>query len=199
MTPITDISQLDFSKQYTYADYLTWQFEDCVELIKGWIYRVSPALKRKHQRIEATIFSTLFNLFEGCSYQVDTSLFDVRLKKNKGCDSEVDTIVQPDSSVFCDLSKLNDCRAIDAPDLVVEITSASTAKRDYNEKFNLYEEIGVQEYWIINPETNAVKVFSLKENRLVSLGVFCKADGFNEVQSTLFTDLIVDLEELFKD
>ena len=43
MPPITDISQLDPKKQYTYADYLTWQFSEPVELIKGWIYKMSPA------------------------------------------------------------------------------------------------------------------------------------------------------------
>jgi len=199
MTPITDISQLDLTKKYSYADYLTWQFEDRLELIKGWIYKMSPAPKRKHQRIEAKLFSAFFNHLENCSCQVYTTPFDVRLKKNKGSDSEIDTIVQPDISIFCDLSKLDDRGAIDAPDMVVEITSASTAKRDYNEKFNLYEENKVQEYWIINPDSNSIEVFSLKENILVSLGVFSKFDGFETVQSTLFKDLIIDLEEIFKD
>jgi hypothetical protein len=51
MKKITDISQLDQNKQYTYADYLTWHFEERVELIKGWIYKMSPAPKRVHQEI----------------------------------------------------------------------------------------------------------------------------------------------------
>jgi hypothetical protein len=72
MAPITDISQLDLTKQYTYADYLTWQFEDRLELIKGWIYKMSPAPKRRHQRIEAKLFSAFFNHLENCSCQVYT-------------------------------------------------------------------------------------------------------------------------------
>ncbi|MFP5041939.1 hypothetical protein [Parasediminibacterium sp. JCM 36343] len=48
---ITNIDQLDFSLQYTYADYLTWHFEERVELIKGWIFRMSPAPLRSHQDI----------------------------------------------------------------------------------------------------------------------------------------------------
>ncbi|MFP5040135.1 hypothetical protein [Parasediminibacterium sp. JCM 36343] len=41
---ITNIDQLDFSRQYTYADYLTWKFGDMVELIKGWVFSMSPSL-----------------------------------------------------------------------------------------------------------------------------------------------------------
>ena len=49
MKPITDFAQLDLNKQYTYADYLTWRFKERVELIKGWIYKMSPAPRRIHQ------------------------------------------------------------------------------------------------------------------------------------------------------
>ena len=56
MKTITDISQLDFKKQYTYADYLTWRFEERVELIKGWLHKMSPAPRRIHQKIEGILF-----------------------------------------------------------------------------------------------------------------------------------------------
>jgi Uma2 family endonuclease len=199
MKPITDISQLDLKKQYTYADYLTWQFEDRLELIKGWIYKMSPAPKRKHQRVEAKIFSTFYNLLDDCACQVYSSPFDVRLKKNKGSDVEVDTIVQPDISVFCDLTKLDDRGAIDAPDLVVEITSESTMKRDYNDKFNLYEANGVQEYWIVNPDSQSIEIFKSVNGTFESIGVFNEFDGFTEVTSVLFPDLSINLMEVFKD
>jgi len=48
---IYDINELDFSKQYTYADYLTWRFKERVELIKGWLFKMSPAPRRRHQEI----------------------------------------------------------------------------------------------------------------------------------------------------
>jgi hypothetical protein len=48
---ITDINQLDFDKVYTYADYLTWELNERVELIKGRIFRMSPAPNRRHQRL----------------------------------------------------------------------------------------------------------------------------------------------------
>jgi Uma2 family endonuclease len=199
MSQITDFSQLDLKKQYTYADYLTWNFDDRLELIKGWIYKMSPAPRRKHQKVSFQLLMSFGNYFNSKSCVVYEAPFDVRLKKNKGSDSEVNTFVQPDISVFCDLSKLDDRGAIDAPDLVVEITSDSTMKKDYNEKFNLYEENGVQEYWIVNPDSKSMEIFTKVEEKFESVGVFNINDGATEVRSVLFPELKVDLLSVFKD
>ena len=199
MSKITDFSQLDLKKQYTYADYLTWTFDDRLELIKGWIYKMSPAPRRKHQKVSFQLLMSFGNYFNNKLCEVYEAPFDVRLKKNKGSDSEVNTVVQPDISVFCDLSKLDDRGAIDAPDLVVEITSDSTMKKDYNEKFNLYEENGVQEYWIVNPDLKSMEIFTKVEEKFESVGVFNVNDGAMEVSSVLFPDLQVDLLSVFKD
>jgi len=199
MPQITHISQLDLNKRYTYADYLTWAFDERLELIKGWIYKMSPAPKRKHQKVSFKLLMSFGNYFNSNCCEVYEAPFDVRLKKNKGSDSEVDTVVQPDISVFCDLSKLDDRGAIDAPDLVVEITSDSTMKKDYNEKFNIYEENGVQEYWIVNPDSHSMEIFARKEDKFESIGVFNIHDGATEVTSIMFPDLSVNLIEIFKD
>jgi Uma2 family endonuclease len=199
MSQITDFSQLDLKKQYTYADYLTWTFDDRIELIKGWIYKMSPAPRRRHQAVSGNLSFEMKKYFNTCNCQIYEAPFDVRLKKNKGSDSQVNTVVQPDISVFCDLSKLDDRGAIDAPDLVVEITSDSTMKKDYNEKFNLYEENGVQEYWIANPDSKTIEIFTKVEDKFESIGVFNVNDGATEVSSVLFPDLQVDLLSVFKD
>ncbi len=199
MPQITNISQLDLNKRYTYADYLTWAFDERLELIKGWIYKMSPAPKRKHQKVSFKLLMSFGNYFNSNCCEVYEAPFDVRLKKNKGSDSEVDTVVQPDISVFCDLSKLDDRGAIDAPDLVVEITSDSTMKKDYNEKFNIYEENDVQEYWIVNPDSHSMEIFARKEDKFESIGVFNIHDGATEVTSIMFPDLTVNLIEIFKD
>ena len=199
MPQITDISQLDLNKRYTYADYLTWVFDERLELIKGWIYKMSPAPKRKHQEVSLNLILALAYHFKKCGCKVYEAPFDVRLKKNKGSDSEVDTVVQPDISVFCDLSKLDERGAIDAPDLVVEITSDSTMKKDYNEKFNIYEENNVQEYWIVNPDLKSMELFKANNKKLESVGVFNVNDGVTEVTSVLFPDLTVNLIDIFKD
>jgi len=197
MKPVTDINQLDFSKQYTYADYVTWQFNERVELIKGWLYIMRPAPRRWHQKIETTISSKLWNYFENNPCEVYQSPFDVRLLKNKGTNKEINTVVQPDICVICDLEKLDDAGCLGAPDLIVEILSDSTAKKDYNEKFNLYEENKVKEYWIANPASKTIEVFSLVKKRYVSTGLFNEREGQTHVQSALFPDLKIELSVIF--
>ena len=199
MSVITDINQLDLSKRYSYADYLTWQLNERVELIRGWIHKMSPAPKRKHQKVSFRLGLHLGKFFESKTCEVYEAPFDVRLKKNKGSDSEVFTVVQPDICVFCDLSKLDDRGAIDAPDLVVEITSDSTMKKDYNEKFNIYEENGVQEYWIVNPDLHSMEIFKRVNDKFDSAGVFNIHDGATEVNAIIFPELKVNLIDIFKD
>ncbi len=196
---ITDISQLDLKKQYTYADYLTWQFSERVELIKGWLYKMSPAPKRVHQRICTDLSGFLWLHFKGSDCQVFDAPFDVRLIKNKGqADNEINTVVQPDICIICDVEKLDDRGCIGAPDLIVEVLSDSTAKKDYNEKFNLYEENGVKEYWIANPASQTIEIFSLQGENYESLGLFNERDGQHFVQGALFPDLKIPLKEIFE-
>jgi len=203
--PITKFSELDLSKQYTYADYLQWQFEERVELIKGWIYKMpaspsgrSPAPRRMHQKITAKTITILSNFFENTRCDVYPAPFDVRLIKNtsqKGKD--IENIVQPDISVICDRSKLDDRGCIGAPDLIVEILSRSTAKIDYNEKFNLYEANGVKEYWIINPDSKTVETYILVKQKYERNLFFEDAAG--TIKTPLFPELEIDCKEMFKD
>jgi Uma2 family endonuclease len=70
----------------------------------------------------------------------------------------IHTLVQPDLCVVCDLSKIDIKGCVGAPDWVVEILSPSTAKKDLNEKFELYQRNGVPEYWIIQPHDRTLTV-----------------------------------------
>jgi len=198
MKPITDINQLDFKKQYTYADYLTWQFSERVELIKGWIYKMSPAPRMIHQKIEGVLFYEIYNFFKKNKCEVFVAPFDVRLKKNKGTNEEINTVVQPDICAICDLEKLDDAGCLGAPDLIVEILSDSTAKKDYNEKFNLYEENKVKEYWIANPATKTIEIFSLIEGKFESIGLFNEREGQKEVVGLLFPEMKIPLKTIFE-
>jgi Uma2 family endonuclease len=201
MKRITDISQLDLKKQYTYADYLTWQLKERVELIKGWLYKMSPAPKTGHQSTSGEIFYAVKHFFkkESKTCKIFDAPFDVRLVKYKGhANQEINTVVQPDICVICDESKLDDAGCIGAPDLIVEILSDSTAKKDYNEKYNLYEENGVKEYWIVNPATQTIEVFSLIDDQYESLGLFNEKEGQKTVQGNLFPDLSIELSEIFR-
>jgi hypothetical protein len=57
---ISNISHLDLEKSYSYADYLTWQFSEFVELIRGKVFRMSPAPKSKHQAISRNLTGLLW-------------------------------------------------------------------------------------------------------------------------------------------
>ena len=119
---IKSINQLDFTKQYTYADYLTWKFDERVELIRGWISRMSPAPLRIHQRISGMAFSQINNFLATKSCQAYAAPFDVRLinkRKKKVDDKFITSVVQPDISVICDLEKLDDKGCIGAPDWII--------------------------------------------------------------------------------
>jgi len=206
MKRITDFSELDLKKQYNYADYLSWHFSERVELIKGWIYKMpalpsgrTPAPKRRHQKIEGFLFVKLFQHLENSTCEVYQSPFDVRLIKNKQQeDKSIDTVVQPDICVICDKEKLDDAGCIGAPDLIIEILSLSTAKKDYNEKFNLYEENGVKEYWIVNPSENSIEIYSLKDGVYELYCLYGHTYTDETISGQLFPELKISLEKVFQ-
>lgn len=143
----TNIDQLDLNGTYSYADYLKWQFDDFVEIIKGKVYKMPPAPTRYHQDISREIERPIANYFYKKTCKVYSAPFDVRFPINgEERENAIYTVVQPDICVICDYKKLDDKGCLGAPDLIIEIASPSTAKKDLNEKFNLYESAGVREY-----------------------------------------------------
>jgi len=158
------IEEPDPSLSYTYADYMQWQFEERVELIKGRIFKMSPAPNPKHQQMSIKLSSRLFNFLEGKKCQVYAAPFDVRLPvKNKKKDSEITTVVQPDICIICDELKIDGRGCCGAPDLVIEILSPGNTKKEVKIKFELYEEAGVKEYWIVYPAEENIAVFLLNQ------------------------------------
>ncbi|RTL60902.1 MAG: Uma2 family endonuclease [Sphingobacteriales bacterium] len=159
------VEEPDSSLNYTYADYLKWKFEERLELIKGKIFKMSPAPSLKHQEISMNLSATIYNYLKGKSCKIFSAPFDVRLPvKNKMKDEEITTVVQTDICVICDDSKLDERGCCGAPDLIVEILSPGNSKKEIKIKFELYEEAGVKEYWIINPVEQNLITYSLHEN-----------------------------------
>ena len=107
---ITNIDQLDFTKQYTYADYLTWRFDERVELIRGWINRMSPAPLVRHQIISMALSNEVYVYLKGKQCKVFAAPFDVRLtnKRKSLPNKSITSVVQPDLSIICDLDKLDE-------------------------------------------------------------------------------------------
>ena len=164
MTPITDISQLDLNGSYSYADYLTWRFTEYVELIKGRVLRKMSAPTSQHQQIATDFTGAIWSQLRGKTCRVYSAPFDVRLMRSTGNgDAQVKTVVQPDLCVICDPTKIESRGCLGAPDLIIEVVSPRTAARDWKDKFDLYEEAGVGEYWIVLPQDNDVSVFVLDE------------------------------------
>ena len=81
------------------------------------------------------------------------------LKKSKS-DQEITTVVQPDLCVICDPSKIDDRGCIGAPDWIIEILSPHTSSKDLTEKFDVYEEAGVKEYWVVHPQEQTLLVYT---------------------------------------
>jgi Uma2 family endonuclease len=139
------------------------------------------------------------NALANCPCKIYFSPFDVRLPHNQEelGDKQVYTVVQPDISIICDLTKLDEKGCIGAPDFIAEIVSSSSAKHDIEEKFRLYERHGVREYWIVFPESKSVHVFVLDGNGKYQLvGMFAED---SKVRVNIFEDLVIDLKEVFKD
>ncbi len=153
--------ELTPQERFTYRNYRTWPDDERWELIDGHAWAMSPAPMRRHQKVSGRLFSRFFNFLNGHPCEVYEAPFDVLFPMGDEPDDEVDTIVQPDIVVFCDKSKLTERGARGAPDLVVEILSPSTSKRDIKDKYELYERRGVLEYWVVDPAAWSVWVYRL--------------------------------------
>ncbi|MBC7654536.1 MAG: Uma2 family endonuclease [Oligoflexus sp.] len=177
-------SDLDLDKTYSYADYLQWQFDERLELIKGKIFKMTPAPNRSHQDVSINLTSKLYNFLNNDKCKVYSAPFDVRLPKKSISDKEVYNVLQPDICVICDLSKLDDKGCIGAPDIVVEILSPGNSKKEMSNKFDVYQESGVKEYWIISPIEKTLTNYILHED-----GLFYANRPF--IEDDLFTTVIL--------
>ncbi len=193
MPIVKNFSDLDLTKTYTYSDYLLWQFSERVELIKGFIRKMSPAPSRKHQTISQNLNWKIYSFFENRPCSVFVAPFDVRLPiKSSKKDT---TVVQPDLCIICDENKLDDKGCNGAPDLIVEILSPNNSKHDVDTKFNLYQESGVKEYWMLEPEERIVLVYTSRNEEYIGLKPFSEGQI---IKSPLFSEMQITVDEVFK-
>ena len=194
---ITSLSQLDPNGNYTYADYLLWKFEERIELLRGKI-RAMAAPSRMHQGI-VTHFTRFFaNALWKSPCKVYVAPFDVRLTRfSKAQNREITTVVQPDLCVICDPQKLDERGCVGAPDLIIEILSPGNSRTEMKDKFELYEEAGVLEYWVVSPIERMVQVWKLNEQGKY-IGLQPKVEG-DLLTTPIVTNLEIDLTEIFED
>ena len=144
---------LSEEEKFTIEDYYALPEDQRVELIDGRFYDMG-APEAIHQILLLDLSIMFLNCAEkhGMPCEVLTSPFDVRLDRDNY------TMVQPDLMVFCHDFDIRSIRYEGAPDLVVEILSPSSRKKDMILKLQKYQNAGVREYWIVDPEKRAVTV-----------------------------------------
>lgn len=182
--------------KYTYADYKNWSNDERWEIIAGEAWDMSPAPSRKHQWLVMEL-GTRFNYFlRNRKCQIYPAPFDVFFPDEENeLEDSINTIVQPDLTLICDKNKLIDKGCFGAPDLVVEILSPYTSKKDLDEKFHLYEKSGVKEYWVVDPGSSSIQVFTLDENLRYKDGKVFVHEG--ELKTKLLEGFSIDLHDLF--
>ena len=201
------LSKTKHDNKFTYREYCSWPEDERWELIDGVAYDMCAAPTSNHQRISVRISTNISNWLKGKECEIFSAPFDVMLPifpiENE---DKINTIVQPDISVICDPSKIIEKGCLGAPDLIVEILSPSTSKKDLNEKFGLYEKHGVKEYWVVDPGNKYVRVFHLlmddkkvgkyDDGTLIPPANW-REDKNNIAESVVLDGFKVDVKELF--
>lgn len=182
-------------KRFSYGDYLGWGEEERWELIDGMAYDMSPSPLRRHQEFVLEIATQFHNYLLDKPCKVYVAPFDVRLPEANEPDDEIETVVQPDIVVICDENKLDEKGARGAPDIIIEVLSAYTAKKDLITKRYLYEHHKVKQYWVCDPETKEVVIFKLKGDKYERPEEYKKQD---KILVDMFPQLEIDLERIFK-
>jgi Uma2 family endonuclease len=170
---------------YTYEDYLYWDVSERYEIIDGVAYAMASPTAT-HQRILRELFVLIYDFLKDKPCEVFAAPFDVRLFPEE--DNSDTTVVQPDILVICDPSKLSDGKACKgAPNLVIEILSASSVIMDRKVKAEKYRNAGVPEYWIVNADSLEI-LLNLLEGGRYTAKVYK-----DRVPSSVLPGMVIDL------
>ena len=174
-------------KFYTEEDYYNLPENVRAELIEGKLIYNQAAPSRIHQAILMELSGTIRDYLKSKSgpCRVYPAPFAVKLMENRK------TIVEPDISVICDKSKLTDRGCTGAPDWIIEIVSPSNSSHDYVKKLNLYANIGVREYWIVNPMKKNIYVYYFEENQFETMVYTFQ----NKVKVNIYEDFYIDFSD----
>jgi Uma2 family endonuclease len=182
-------------RRFTYADYCRWPDDQRWELIDGAAWDMSPAPSTAHQEVSTRLLYLFYGHFRERGCRVFAAPVDVLLPAGDEADEAVETVVQPDLVVVCDPEKVREANVRGAPDLVVEILSPSTVRKDEGIKRERYQRAGVAEYWLVHPVDHVVHRYVLVEESYRRPEVFGPEDG--SFASSRFPELSVDLVDLF--
>jgi len=195
--PVREFNDIDASSTYSYANYLNWLFQDRVELIKGKIFKMSPAPSSIHQEIVGNIFRKIGNFLEKKPCKVFVAPFDVRFYKDDKQDLAIQTVLQPDICVICDKNKIDYKGCIGAPDLIVEILLPGNTKVELLHKYQVYQEFGVKEYWVVSQSDQSILIYTLNEyGKFQPSKIFTLSE---KITSTVLPGFELALDDVFGD
>lgn len=180
-------------QKYSYADYSTWDENERWEILDGVPY-MQAAPSRIHQEISLSLLMQFGNYLQGKPCKVYHAPFCVRLDIENN-DNDIKNVVEPDITIVCDSSKLDENGCKGSPDMIVEILSPSSGKKDRVDKFNKYEKVGVKVYWVVEPDQKLVSVFLLQPN-----GRYGRPEMYTDedkIKVSIFPDLEIDLKSVF--
>ena len=168
---------------YTYDDYKKWEGD--WELIYGQPVAMAPSPVISHQYVMSMLVYELNKNLQNCEKCMVVAEEDWIV-----CD---DTVVRPDISVIC--NEENDF-IIKAPEIIVEIVSKSTAKRDEKIKFEIYEKELVKYYILVYPDRLTAKIYKNENSQFKKIGDFSKETV--NLSENLTCEAEIDFENVFK-
>ena len=170
---------------YTTEDIYNLPEGERAELIDGQIYYMAPPTYR-HQKLVMELATAIHNYIKAKkgSCEVILAPFAVFLNKDDT------TYVEPDISVICDNSKLNEKGCFGSPDWLIEIVSPSSKYMDYFTKLFKYRSSGVREYWIVDPMKNRIMVYSFEEDTMEEYTFSDK------VKCSIYDDFEIDFSQI---
>jgi Uma2 family endonuclease len=185
----------DYSQSYTYGDYLKFEIEEMVEIIRGKIFRMSPAPRVKHQKISGNLYFKLMQNLKNTTCFVFYAPVDIVLPIENKKRNKSTTVVQPDICVICDPKIIEEKAIFGVPDFIIEIVAGKDVKKDTQIKFDLYQEAGVGEYWIVLADIKLVEVYILENDKYQRLNAFSEDDL---VPVKTIPGLEIRIEEIFE-
>ena len=175
--------------RYTVEDYQQLPEGAPYQLIRGHLV-MSPSPSTNHQRLVRRLSRMLENGIQEAGGEVLFARMDVRLTD--------DTVVQPDVLYVAPdrTDRIGEQEINGAPTLIVEVASPSTSHLDAFDKKQLYEAHGVEEYWIVDPDTETVEVYTAGDEGYI---LHQRRVEAGTAASALLDDFAVDLDDIFRE
>ena len=184
---------------------LAYKDEPFRETIRGKTVPMSPSPNARHNGVITNLTRIFSTFLRGKRCRLFVDGIDVHL-------DEENTFV-PDLAIVCDRGKVKGDGIHGAPDLIVEVLSLSTMARDRGIKKNAYERAGVREYWIVDPVSESIEVYHLRDERFELDHAYVvfpewewarmseeeRAEARLSVKVSLYNDLLIDIREVFED